>query len=164
MGIASPAIVLASDGQNIGNPMEGDVKTEVSRLQHVPVDLSQEEEGSPDRIAKLFAQFNSDFSQLTEDECASMKALLVSFVDVFALDPGELGTTQLVMHQIDTGEHRPIKQPARRTPFALRKKIDELVEEMLSQGVIEPSGSPWASPIVLVQKKDGGVRFCVDYR
>ena len=49
-------------------------------------------------------------------------------------------------------------------PFALRRKVDELVQEMLDQEVIEPSGSPWASPIVLVQKKDGGVRFCVDYR
>ena len=67
-------------------------------------------------------------------------------------------------HSINTGQHPPIRQPVRRTPFALRKKVDELVEEMLSQGVIEPSGSPWASPIVLVQKKDGGVRFCVDYR
>ena len=67
-------------------------------------------------------------------------------------------------HSIDAGQHRPIKQPVRRTPFALRKEVDELVEEMLRQGVIEPSSSPWASPIVHVQKKDGGVRFCVDYR
>ena len=76
----------------------------------------------------------------------------------------ELGTTQLVTHSIDTGQHKPIKQQVRRMPFALRKKVEELVEEMLSQEVIEPSGSPWASPIVLVQKKDGNVRFCVDYR
>ena len=67
-------------------------------------------------------------------------------------------------HSIDTGEHRPIRQPVRRTPFALRGKIEEMVQEMLQQGVIEPSWSPWASPIVLVKRKDGGVRFCVDYR
>ena len=42
--------------------------------------------------------------------------------------------------------------------------MDTLVQEMLEQKVIEPSESPWASPIVLVQKKNGGVRFCVDYR
>ena len=83
---------------------------------------------------------------------------------MFALDPSELGTTQLVTHSIDTGTHPPIKQPVRRTPFALREKVDQLIEEMLEQKVIEPSSSPWASPIVLVQKKDGGVRFCVDYR
>ena len=49
------------------------------------------------------------------------------------------------------------------TPFTLRKKVDELVKEMLTQGVIEPSGSPWASPIVLFQK-DRGMHFCADYR
>ena len=75
-----------------------------------------------------------------------------------------MGTTQLVTHPIDTIDHRPIKQPIRRTPFALRTKVDQLVQEMLEQRVIEPSESPWVSPIVLVQKRDGGVRFCVDYR
>ena len=49
-------------------------------------------------------------------------------------------------------------------PFALREKVKEMVNEMISQDVIRPSKSPWASPIVLVQKKDGGIRFCVDYR
>ena len=52
----------------------------------------------------------------------------------------------------------------RRTPFALRNKVDEMVQEMLTQEVIQPSQSPWASPIVLVKKKDGGIRFCVEYR
>ena len=49
-------------------------------------------------------------------------------------------------------------------PFALRDQVDQLVGEMLTQDVIVPSASPWASPVVLVRKKDGGVRFCVDYR
>ena len=42
--------------------------------------------------------------------------------------------------------------------------MNEMVSDMLSQGVITPSQSPWASPIVLVRKKGGGIRFCVDYR
>ena len=49
-------------------------------------------------------------------------------------------------------------------PFALREEVDRLVHDMLSQQVIVPSASPWASPIVLVRKKDGGMRVCVDYR
>ena len=49
-------------------------------------------------------------------------------------------------------------------PFVLREEVDKLIQEMLSQQVIVPSASPWASPIVLVKKKDGGMRFCVDYR
>ena len=67
-------------------------------------------------------------------------------------------------HTINSGEHAPIRQPVRRTPFALWAKVEEMVTEMLDQGVIELSTSPWASPIVLVKKKDGGIRFCVDYR
>ena len=48
-------------------------------------------------------------------------------------------------------------------PFALRTEVDQMVSDMLQQGVIEPSSSLWASPVVLVRKKDGGMRFCVDY-
>ena len=71
--------------------------------------------------------------------------------------------TELVTHSIETGDHPPIRQPIRRTPFALRRKADEMVREMIDQGVVQPSHSPWASPIVLV-KEDGGTRFCVDFR
>ena len=77
---------------------------------------------------------------------------------------GNWVTNQMMMHTINTGEHAPIRQPVRRTPFALRAKVEEMVTEMLDQGVIELSTSPWASPIVLVKKKDGGIRFCVVYR
>ena len=67
-------------------------------------------------------------------------------------------------HHIETGDVRPIHQHPRRIPFALREKVDEMVQDMLDQGVIQHSHSPWASPIVLVAKRDGTTRFCVDYR
>ena len=67
-------------------------------------------------------------------------------------------------HHIEMGEHSPIQQPMRRTPFALRDKIDTMVKEMAEQGVIRLSRSPWSSPVVLVRKKDHTMRFCVDYR
>lgn len=51
-----------------------------------------------------------------------------------------------------------------RIPFALWKKVGEMVKRMLKQGVIQPSRSPWTSPIVLVAKKDGSTRLCVEYR
>ena len=52
----------------------------------------------------------------------------------------------------------------RRTPIHLRHEIDKLIDEILEKDVIEPSNSPWASGVVLVKKKDGSLRFCVDYR
>lgn len=162
LGVVSPTTVLAGEDED-GDLPEGGAEPEVLRLQHTTVDSSQDGD-SQKRIDQLFTQLNGDFNHLTTEDRVSLKDLLASYADVFALDSSELGTTELVAHSIDTGQHPPIKQPVRRMPFALRKKVDELVEEMLRQGVIEPSGNPWTSLIVLVQKKDGGIRFCVDYR
>jgi hypothetical protein len=61
-------------------------------------------------------------------------------------------------------EGPPIKQRAYRQPLVKRQIVDEEINRMLELGVIRPSQSPWASPITLVNKKDGTVRFCVDYR
>ena len=75
-----------------------------------------------------------------------------------------LGHTSLVYHSIDTGSSRPVRQQARRLPVHQKQEVRELLDDMLSRGVIEPSHSPWASPIVLVRKIDGSTRFCVDFR
>ena len=89
---------------------------------------------------------------------------LVKYAIVFALHSSELGMTDLVTHAIDTGDSVPIKQAARRILFSLRKTVDNMVQNMLEQGVIKPSSSHWSSPVVLMEKKDGNKRFCVDYR
>ena len=52
----------------------------------------------------------------------------------------------------------------RRVPVALKDTINTEVNRMLEQNVIRPSCSPWSSPVVMVQKKDGSWRFCIDYR
>ena len=65
---------------------------------------------------------------------------------------------------IDTGDARPIKQRPYRVPLTKRKFIEDTVEEMIAEGIVRPSTSPWASPITLQPKKDGTIRFCVDYR
>jgi len=66
--------------------------------------------------------------------------------------------------EIDTGSSEPKRQPARRVSFAARQEIARQLRSMQDQGVIHPSCSPWASPVVLVHKKDGSPRFCIDYR
>ena len=60
------------------------------------------------------------------------------------------------------GDHPPIKQCLRCTPIVHREKVAQLLNDMLKQQVIQPS-SAWASPVVLVPKKDGNLRFCVDH-
>lgn len=67
--------------------------------------------------------------------------------------------------QIDTGTAEPIFQRPYRAPLTKRKLIEDAVSDMLDQGIISPSTSPWASPVTLVPKPHGGdMRFCVDYR
>ncbi len=77
---------------------------------------------------------------------------------------GELGSTELVTHHIDTQGAAPIKSRYRPPGHAMRKAVDESLDKMLELGVIKPTVSPWSSPIVLVKKKDGSIRFCVDLR
>ena len=67
-------------------------------------------------------------------------------------------------HNIDTGDSQPIRcAPRRMSPQKVQRE-EACVDEMLSGGQIEASESPWSAPVVLVTKKDGGIRFCVDYR
>ena len=67
-------------------------------------------------------------------------------------------------HGMDMQNNVPVKQRWKPWPRAKMEVADELVQQMLEDNVIEPSDSPWASPAVLVTKKDGTIRFCVDYR
>ena len=90
--------------------------------------------------------------------------LLCDYKTLFANNLSELGTTSLVEHSIDTGNAPPIKQLPRRLPNALKPIVDSQVKEMIDNNIVRPSHSPWASPIVLVRKKDGTWRFCIDYR
>ena len=75
-----------------------------------------------------------------------------------------LGCTKVLHHNIDTGSASPIRQPVRRLSLPAKEEVKKLLGEMLQKNVISLSTSPWALPIVLVQKKDGSTRFCVDYR
>ena len=95
-------------------------------------------------------------------ECpAEALVLLLSFPDVF--NDG-LGHTLVSSNSINTGDSLPVKQHPRRLPYHYRGEIHKQVNEMLEKGVIQLSNSPWVSPVVLVKKKDGSYRFCVDYR
>ena len=101
---------------------------------------------------------------MSSSEYQRLTNLISSYSDIFASPNGELGRTDRIRHTIDTGDARPIKQAPRRLPPCRREVIEQEIDKMLAQGIIEPSDSPWAAPIVLVSKKDGTTHFCVDYQ
>lgn len=100
---------------------------------------------------------------LTPEEKHRFEDLIHEYQDIFSSENDPLGRTDLVKHEIrTTGE--PIKCRYRRTPIGLRDEVLQEEERMKEMGVIEPSSSPWASPVVMVRKKDGTLRYCIDYR
>ena len=115
----------------------------------------------PDHLQELFDQSKTDLDDTQRQE---LECLLKEYYDVFMAPDDPLGSTNLVQHHIDTGDSDPIRQPPRRAPWHQKPVIESEIRKMLKEGVIEPADGPWASPIVLVRKKDGTVRFCVDFR
>ena len=99
---------------------------------------------------------------LGDKERQRAKELLRDFKDIIALSDDDLGRTRLLYNLIRTGDTQPICQHARRLPFHQHSQVRKLLNDMLDNGIIEPSTGPWASPIVLVRKNDGGVKFCID--
>ncbi|ETN83731.1 hypothetical protein NECAME_17359 [Necator americanus] len=91
-----------------------------------------------------------------------LKELITKYADTFAVSDVELTQTHLIEHDIDV--HSPIRQKTRPVPYALRMEVKDMLQDLEERHIIEESTSPWASPIVLVAKKDGGIRLCVDYR
>ena len=83
--------------------------------------------------------------------------------DIVAKTDLDLGATSTVLANITT-DHPPIKKKAYRAPLNKQKVIDDAINEMMEAGVIKRSQSPWAFPVVVVDKKDGTKRFCVDFR
>ena len=77
---------------------------------------------------------------------------------------GQLGTTHLVEHPIDVQGAHPVRQRPYRVPETKRQQIAKEIQKMLLSNVIQPSCSPWSSPVLLLEKPNGEFRFCVDYR
>ena len=103
-------------------------------------------------------------ADLSKEEMEMLYHVLMSYADVFAESNDELGRTDMVKHSVDTGSNPPVRQQFRRMPPFRREQTRKLIEDMLKREVVHPSSSPWASPVVIAPKKDGSLRFCVDYR
>ena len=161
------------EGQALGGVQPVQVVTDVKMTEITTVGVlqSKDEDGvqnnmtnREERLAKLLGLTDWEQPHLTSTEQCELKTVLANYADVFMVEPTELGATGVVEHEVDTGDSSPVRQPPRRIPFNLRTKVAQMVDDMLDQDIIQPSQSPWSSPIVLTTKKDGSARFCIDYR
>lgn len=111
------------------------------------------------------AQIESvDLSGLTTEEQGCVKDLLCEFQNVFSAHEGDLGCTDLLSHEIPLLDDAPVRQRYRRIPPSEYELVKTHINQLLDAQIIRESCSPYASPIVLVKKKDGSLRMCVDYR
>lgn len=105
-----------------------------------------------------------DLSALSAEEQKEARFLLWKYASVFSSHDGDLGCTNLITHEITLLDDIPIRQCYRRIPPSEYEVVKEHIKQLLGAQVIRESCSPFASPIVLVKKKDGSLRLCVDYR
>ena len=104
-----------------------------------------------------------DFSGTPAEKQGALR-IFTAYSDVFAKEGEDLGHTTTAQHSIPTTDDVPVAQRHRRIPPNQLAEVKQHLQDLLEKGVITPSQSNYASPIVLVRKKNGTLRMCVDYR
>lgn len=123
--------------------------------------LEEIKEEMPEHLKNLFCR--SCVNKAMSEQC-QIGQLLLEFQERFAKDDTDIGCMKGVKHSINTGNANPIKQKMRRTPLHFQDQEKSHLEKLLSLGIIRPSSSEWAAAPVLVRKKDGSLRYCLDFR
>ena len=138
------------------NTVDDDAEEETPVL-----DLCGEGDLYPEVFENVTVNMEAVAPDLSEGQRQQLRYLIEETPSVFQSKPGR---TTIVQHSIHVGDAAPIRQRLYRIPYSRREMMKRELDEMLASGVIRPSTSLWASPIVLVEKKNGGVRFCMDFR
>ena len=130
--------------------------------------LGMEDKQEPLSVAeqqkKLLEKLNLDgLSNWTPQNATVAWDLVLAFHDIFTFERSELGCTSMAEHEIRITDSEPFKEWFRHIPPLLLEEVCASLHDMLDAGVIHPSQSPWCNAVVLVRKKDGMLRFCVDF-
>ena len=117
------------------------------------------------RWEKLLEKLNLDrLAHWSPGNAAAARELVLAYHDVFALESNELGCTSAIEHEIRIKNSEPFKEWFRHIPPPLLEEVHASLWDMLEAGAIRPIQLPWCNVVVLVRKKDGTLRFCVDFR
>ena len=144
--------------------LKGSCISQIHPVTQVLSDLEQKDEATKVLHPVVQEMFDKQSTEFNSEEKKIFHALLCKHQSLFAKDPLDIGYCDWFPYEIDTGDAKPIRQKSRRVSPHLRPEIEKCVSDMLKSGIITPSQSPWASPIVMVKKPDNTWRFCVDYR
>ena len=99
-----------------------------------------------------------------QKESTQLTKILNDNKNMIARSNFDLGNTSIIKHTIDVQGNHPIRLRPYRPPFKQKEEIEKQIQDMLASNIIRPSKSPWAAPVVLVKKKSGEMRFCINYR
>ena len=121
---------------------------------------------SSTQVNQVVEEMVIDFSDssLSLKQREMLRQLLLKFSDIFVTTSKMPGRTDLIKFGIDTGDARPVKQQPYRVSKAEADVMEAEIQQYLELGLIRQSVSPWASPVLMIRKPDGGIRFCIDYR
>ena len=108
--------------------------------------------------------YERSIKQVPKEFHRKIHEILARNANVFAKNAHDMGKTDWVKHDIDTGAHSPVRQRPRRLRHDQKEEIQKQIKNLQESGLIRPSESEWASNVVLVKKKDGAWRMCIDYR
>lgn len=134
---------------------------EIVEIQSIDVAPTENNTEVPHHLKEVFEKF---IEHLSKEQREKVKTLLIKHQKVFSRNCDDIGRTHIVEHTIDTGDARPVKLAPYRVPLAKRLAAEKEIVDMAETGIIEPSFSPWSSPVVMVTKPNGSIRFCCDFR
>ena len=140
-------------------PQESQCEDQTGFVNFVKIREENEEVSVPLHLQDLMKRSSEN---LEEDQVRKLAELLNEFQYVFSKHDMDFGCTKLMTHNINTGNAPPVKERDRRLSEAQQAIVEKKIEALLQNDLIEPSSSPYASPLVLVKRKDGGTRMCCD--
>ena len=158
----------ATDDEQVLNLKEEDIELKIQRdIDNVHLKKRRADQTLPDHLQQLFDRSVEELSQEQRD---GLQRLLATYRDAFAIDANDIGLTNWVTHDVDTGQESPVRQRPRRLRYEQRPVLQNTIQDLQRQGKVRPSNSEWASNVVLVKKKSTNPdspeqwRMCIDYR
>lgn len=117
------------------------------------------------KLRKVLHELKLDSLPDSAPHMQQLLSLVSKLIDVFVKSDTDVGSISLTFHEIDKSDVRPLQQTVRRLPYGeLRAAVESEIKKLGGADIARPSTLPSASPVVMVRKKDGGYRMCIDYR